>query len=1261
MNLVQTPIKKILLILLFFQLFSNLGDVFSQAFIYYLNNEILRGNKMDFNGENADQIFMGNNNINMNNSRNSGDSVIGLSFQEETVELGNTPRVEDSTVAEWENFIPIKINLESDLLFPKVNQLAEEIDNFDLEAADSFSIMNPDYLSTITSKLKDFANSSEFSKDIDLIANGSWHLDETRTLLRDIDNVETLPDIRVLPFRNLQARGAFGDDTIYLSQEFLEQNLDNPQQVADIIFEEIGHYLDSKLSQKDAPGDEGAIFASLVQNQHLGTAELHSLKQEDDHATLNVEGQVISVEQAANADDVQDTGIVLYRVNAGGAEIAALDGDLAWSADTAASNNQYLVEAGSNKTASFAVEPGTTVADTTPAAIFNTERWDGTAAPEMSWEFPVATDGFYEVRLFMGNGWSGTSNPGERVFDVAIEGNVLDTLNDIDLSDQFGHLVGGMISNTVEVSDGILDIDVLHDVIQNPLINGIEIIELTDEETPTPEVNLSVSPSTGSETDSTEITVTATASGAVSGDQTVDLSLSGSGVTPSDFTGTIPTQLTIADGQTQESFTVNVNNDTEIEGDETATLTLSNPSSGLALGTTPSGEVLISDSETFINASVVDEIGMVAVTDFKGVDSTGKTDSTAGIQEAIEFAIVNKKTLFFPSGTYLVSKTINAEQLPKKCGFHDGTGVAVMIGSMSGERPTIQLMDNAPGFDDEKDPTPVVKIFHPDGKVNCLFGHGFRGINIDLGQNNNGAVGISFDAAQESFLEDVTIFARDGFAGATGIPGRGSASGNITVVGGQYGFYLKNTSLGSSLVGVKLVGQEKNAIWTNVYRGLQISGFLFSDQTGSAIQVRGKSAQAGYIGLTDGIVQFKEPGVLINHNQEKSFSLTNVYIENGTSFSNTTGSSELSGIGWDHVKSFVSSPSDIGEGVPSSALIDGQKNSLNLTSNIANNVEAPSLELYRENLWQRNPSFEDKTSVLATEFGATPNDGIDDTKALQKAIDTVDHVYLPAGEYHVSQPLVLKANTIFQGVPGYRSALIVRAEDWNPSARTWIIDTVNAPDGKAIIMDITGDTADDSRVGMLRWRIGKDSIVRRIKAQQDAGRHELAGPIYQISGSGGGSWYSWTDQYNISKGTDPEKGHQRLLIRGTSQPLSIYGLNPERGGGNEGRSEIQYPFVKIENSKNIRILGSKIEAEATPFLIENSSNIFIGTAFTNKSNPESDYLILKDVNNIDIRGLYWPGTTGKLIRNSSESITLFRTDFLGIYSLGSYDFSVFFR
>ena len=169
---------------------------------------------------------------------------------------------------------------------------------------------------------------------------------------------------------------------------------------------------------------------------------------------------------------------VLYRVNAGGSEVAAIDGNIPWSADTVANNSSFLVDPGSNNTASFiAIEPGETVPETTPGTIFDTERWDNAGGSEMQWAFDVPEDGLYEVRLYLGNGFDGTDDPGERVFDVAIEDSVLSNLDDIDLSNQFGHLVGGVISNTVEITDGTLNIEFLHGI-ENTLVNGIEIVQL---------------------------------------------------------------------------------------------------------------------------------------------------------------------------------------------------------------------------------------------------------------------------------------------------------------------------------------------------------------------------------------------------------------------------------------------------------------------------------------------------------------------------------------------------------------------------------------------------------------------------------------------------------------------------------------------------------------------------------------------------------------------------------------------------------------
>ncbi len=170
---------------------------------------------------------------------------------------------------------------------------------------------------------------------------------------------------------------------------------------------------------------------------------------------------------------------VLYRVNAGGSEIAATDGDIAWSADTVSNNSPFLSNPGSNSTASFpVVGPGASVPETVPDAIFDTERWDNSGGSEMQWAFDVAEEGLYEVRLYMGNGFDGTSEPGERIFDVAIEGSVPADLDDIDLSEQFGHEIGGVINNTVTVTDGTINIEFVHGAVENPMVNGIEIVQL---------------------------------------------------------------------------------------------------------------------------------------------------------------------------------------------------------------------------------------------------------------------------------------------------------------------------------------------------------------------------------------------------------------------------------------------------------------------------------------------------------------------------------------------------------------------------------------------------------------------------------------------------------------------------------------------------------------------------------------------------------------------------------------------------------------
>lgn len=131
----------------------------------------------------------------------------------------------------------------------------------------------------------------------------------------------------------------------------------------------------------------------------------------------------------------------------------------------------------------------------------------------------------------------------------------------------------------------------------NPVIDPVEPIDpVGPDELVIPEVNLSLNTTTASEVDATTVTVTVTASEAVSEDQTVTVNLTGPGITADDFTGPMPTSLTILDGEMTASFSVGLSNDGLVEGDETATFSISAPSAGVVLGNSITSDVLITDN-----------------------------------------------------------------------------------------------------------------------------------------------------------------------------------------------------------------------------------------------------------------------------------------------------------------------------------------------------------------------------------------------------------------------------------------------------------------------------------------------------------------------------------------------------------------------------------------------------------------------------------------------------------------------------------------
>ncbi|MFN7819163.1 MAG: Calx-beta domain-containing protein [Cyanobacteriota bacterium] len=108
-----------------------------------------------------------------------------------------------------------------------------------------------------------------------------------------------LPKLQTLSSQVLgPANGAYAasTNTIYLSETFLKTA--PTASIVNALLEEIGHYVDATINASDSPGDEGAIFAALVQGEQLTPAQLLLLKAENDWTTLQINGKSVVVEQA---------------------------------------------------------------------------------------------------------------------------------------------------------------------------------------------------------------------------------------------------------------------------------------------------------------------------------------------------------------------------------------------------------------------------------------------------------------------------------------------------------------------------------------------------------------------------------------------------------------------------------------------------------------------------------------------------------------------------------------------------------------------------------------------------------------------------------------------------------------------------------------------------------------------------------------------------------------------------------------------------
>ncbi|OPZ05450.1 MAG: Pectate lyase superfamily protein [candidate division BRC1 bacterium ADurb.BinA364] len=254
---------------------------------------------------------------------------------------------------------------------------------------------------------------------------------------------------------------------------------------------------------------------------------------------------------------------------------------------------------------------------------------------------------------------------------------------------------------------------------------------------------------------------------------------------------------------------------------------------------------------------------------------------------------------------------------------------------------------------------------------------------------------------------------------------------------------------------------------------------------------------------------------------------------------------------------------------------------------------APPADLQSRHLWPANPpTFETKGAAIVTgEPYAAKGDGVsDDTRALRRAIEENEIVFLPKGHYLVSEPIDLKPNTKLIGVSAICSNICLQApgahfadpEHPEPLLRT--ADSAAADNYLAFF----SATIPRAMPGAYAFRHrSSPSVIRtcRFGFHHQIGDEEnrvrdlkRGGALVLVSGNAGGQWHMHYEEQPIKS-----ENYTHLRIDSTRRPLDFYHLN------------IEHAFcgaqMEIRNAENIRIFGYKTERNSVVLRIAGSRNI----------------------------------------------------------------------
>jgi polygalacturonase len=569
------------------------------------------------------------------------------------------------------------------------------------------------------------------------------------------------------------------------------------------------------------------------------------------------------------------------------------------------------------------------------------------------------------------------------------------------------------------------------------------------------------------------------------------------------------------------------------------------------------------------------DAGVLNVKDF-GAEGDGVTDDTAAIQAVLNAHPNGQRIIYLPNGTYLVSRTITwPAGIPGQSDYKRTTLQGQSEGGV-----TIKLKDSAAGFTNATTPKAVIFTGPPPAQ---RFGNSIRNLTVDTGNNNPGAIGIQFNASNQGSIRHVTIQSGDG-QGINGL--------DMNFVDEIGPLLVKNLTVKGFQYGVR-------------------TGFRINSQTFENITLQNQSVYGLY-----------NTGQTVNVRGLKSLNtVTAIYNAGGRM---TLLDSALKGTG------AASSQPAIRNDYPPDLLVRNLKTSgykFAIQSNNNNQVGSTISEfLSAGKAMNQFPSPERTLNLPIKEtpelpwdnpsnawanvvsYGAIPNDGKDDTSAIQAAIDSgKTTVYLPVGDYNLTKTILIRKNVrriigteatvevpntvdpgfkviggsspivVFERIgSGYNSARTIE----NASSRTLVIRDATNISGN---MTGLGDVFIENVVGG-QWIFNKQNVWARQFDVENMGTH--------IINNGGKLWIL---------GLKTERGGTLIDTKGGGKTELLGGLAYTTTPGPDGTQN--YPMF-INSGSSISITLGEVNHGSlnyTTYVRETSNGI--ARNLTGKSLP----------------------------------------------------------